>query len=48
MEGVGRGVILFYSGYRGRTSLIILLPQVIGRQGVRLRHCLRKATNRAG
>jgi hypothetical protein len=30
MEAVGRGVILFYSGYRLRTSLIIVMPQVLG------------------
>jgi len=33
MEAVGRGVILFYSGYRVRTFLIILLPQVLGSLG---------------
>jgi hypothetical protein len=30
MEAVGRVVILFYSGYRVRTSLIIVMPQVKG------------------
>jgi len=36
MEAIGRGVILFYSGYRVRTSLIVLLLQVIGSLGCSL------------
>ena len=35
MEGVGRGVILFYSRYRVRAYLIIVMPQVTGSLGRR-------------